>query len=321
MKIEHWVLIALMVTAAFFLPYKYKIELTTMTQQENVVSRNNVLASCNSAMEAVDQNANEVFGTEAIRTTAIDEFYQTFNDCYNFHSEAAMESAKFYVPCHFLVDWDGYYVSYTQWYKDRDNATVYKDIVTSKNTWNKAYGKYMVQFRLDHFLTITTTGSNERYTGCFDELYEKLGQPAELSFMADQNAFDIEKTETIISLINDQVSYYINTQNAYFNKASVQYTVVLPQSDDDHTQELMDQPNVIAFMQGKQKDNQGAYVNVYSFIAADMTTEKKYYIEADPSDGKLYYHEKDCPDVTDKKFLGTMLECARRKANPADCVK
>ena len=52
----------------------------------------------------------------------------------------AMESAKFYVPCLFLVDWDGYYVSYTQWYKNRDNATMYKEILTSKNTWNKNYG-------------------------------------------------------------------------------------------------------------------------------------------------------------------------------------
>ena len=76
MKIENWILIALIVAAAFFLPFRYKVELTEITQQENVVSRTNVLSSCNSAMAAVDQKASEVFGTEEIRTTAIEEFFE-----------------------------------------------------------------------------------------------------------------------------------------------------------------------------------------------------------------------------------------------------
>lgn len=321
MKIENWILIALIIAAAFFLPFRYKVELTEITQQENVISRTNVLSSCNSAMAAVDQKASEVFGTEEIRTTALEEFFKTFDDCYNFHSEAAMESAKFYVPCLFLVDWDGYYVSYTQWYKNRDNATMYKEILTSKNTWNKNYGNYMVRYRLDHYVTVTSKTDSTKLKGRFDEIYEKMGQPSDLSFMADQDTFEIERTETIISQINDQVSYYINAQNDFFNKKSMQYTIVLPESDNDHTQELMDKPNVIAFMQGKQKDAQGVYANIYSFIASDVADEKKYYVEQDETDGKLYYHEQDCPDVTDKRFLGTMFECAERKANPADCVK
>ena len=64
MKIENWILIALIIAAAFFLPFRYKVELTEITQQENVISRTNVLSSCNSAMAAVDQKASEVFGTE-----------------------------------------------------------------------------------------------------------------------------------------------------------------------------------------------------------------------------------------------------------------
>jgi len=171
-KIENWILIAFIIAAAFFLPYRYKVELTEITQQENVISRTNVLSSCNSAMAAVDQKASEVFGTEEIRTTALEEFFKTFDDCYNFHSEAAMESAKFYVPCLFLVDWDGYYVSYTQWYKNRDNATMYKEILTSKNTWNKNYGNYMVRYRLDHYVTVTSKTDSTKLKGRFDEIYE-----------------------------------------------------------------------------------------------------------------------------------------------------
>lgn len=320
MKAEHWIIIFSIIVLARFIPFYYETSLTTKSMQENITVTDNVSLACKDALNETYKVDGLIFDTKAKREQAMSIFFEGIGESFNYTEETMRDAKKYLIPCVMLVDWDGFYVSYTQWYKDYDNATMYRDIITDKNTWNYTYGSYNVRFMLNNSVEVTKEGETGKKAGNYIAVYQELNTPAELSFMADEESFLAEKSEVVISVINEQLSYFINTHNEFYNSYSTQYSIVLPQSADGGAQPLMETPNVIAFMQGSQKLTERDYANIYCFTASDIAEDRTYYVTIDDM-GSLYYHEKGCADAEGYFFEGTMESCAKKGANPDSCVR
>ena len=322
MKIEHWFVLALAMVLCFFIPVKYQVSMQNKTQDENVVMERNVIQACKNVMEKKTETQGKLlFDTAQKRDNAAKIFYATLAKSYNHNVEETAEEIYARIPCMVLVDWDGYYISYQDWKTAADGSETYAKIISEKSTWTKTYGIYTVSYKLNNDVAVSVKSGTSIDNGDREEVFQKLGQPSRLSFLSDADTFNEERNSVLISTINRDMEYFINTHNEYFNKKGALYALSLPQTDSGHIQAMLEKPNVIAFMQGKQATSvEGTYVNVYAFVSADMEDGKTYRITKE-EDGSYCYHESDCPDAEDYNYAGGMLQCAYYMASPDKCVR
>ena len=189
--------------------------------------------------------------------------------------------------------------------------------MTNLNTWTETYGDYVVNFRLDEDVTVYHEQST--CSGYYGNIYESLGSPEALSFMSDLELFKEERNITIASIMNEQVNYYANTKNTWFNTYNANYLITINSAYDNDEVGVMDMPCVIALSQGTQTLTYRNYTDIFAFTASDLSEDKLYYIKED-ADGSIYYHSSDCPDAAGSTDTGTLSDCAKEGAYPHDCV-
>jgi len=323
LKTESWIILFFSCIAVFLITFSFYIEQTNVTEDESIVAERNVLAACQSALESSDIAGETLFGQKEVREQSIESFYKTYANNFNLVTQASKEDAKLHIPAIFLVDWDGYYISYLTTYK-KDGLTYSESNITPLNTWSEVYGSYIVNYRLDN--TITVYKNDEKLVGRFDRVAEKIKEkygavPTELAFLLSEEEFKNEKNIVVISMLNEQIQYYVNLHNEHYNKYGTSYKIVLPTGEGGIEAGLMDLPCVIAFNQGKQMGSQSGkgYANVYTFVAADYNDAQIYYLNQEP-DGSYTYHVKGCTELIDARIGGTQEECAKEGAYPGSCV-
>ena len=156
------------------------------------------------------------------------------------------------------------------------------------------------------------------------KVWEEMGNPSALNFMASYDNFVAEKNYQISQLTEAEVNYYIKTHNIYENQVlNADYTFKMPATDDDSHNRLMDEPSVIAFTQVYQKSIPSGFVNAYALSGSIVDQVRDYYIVEDSS-GVLYYHEKDCPHAGGVSSVEkvTMYDAAKHGAIPCpECVR
>ena len=246
-----------------------------------------------------------------------------------------MDMVKYYTPCIFMVDEDGYYVEYTETYK-KDGYSTYSDIITPINKWSARYGNYYVEFRLDN--SVRVIFNNNIYEGVYSDVYKKLGSPSALhtgdsspnpelpNFAASEDEFASVRYEYIINDIQEKLEYYVNAHSEFFNHlGNVQYTFTLPKITGDDWGRLLDEPTIIGFLQGVQVPHSDSFINVYSFSGNELTEAQKYYIVHDNAWDLNYYH--NAKHLTDmgfdiKDLTGYSMEgAAKQGAHPCpECI-
>lgn len=236
------------------------------------------------------------------------------------------DQSYYYVPCVVLVDLDGYYVNYTTTYQSADGVNLYTRITTGLNTWSRMYGSYTVRYTLNDGVEVTRpiNGSlnGEVFSGKYCDVYEEMGRPAMLDFLADEEQFHNEQRSVIADITSEQINYFIDTHNDLYNRKDCSYTFTMPATAEDIKTRLMDEPSVIAFAQGIQYSTTRGHINVYAFTGSIEDLQKTYYEKT--VDGDLYYHTKDCVHIAGDTGLKakTMEACAKNGAYPCpDCVK
>lgn len=324
-KTDNYIIIFVIVFASFFLPLAFYVEQISTANDESLKVEQALINACESALYTANIYDEEVFSDPIKRENAYRAFYDNYSDSFNYFSTASKEGAKYHVPVIFMVDWDGYYIVTTQAYHP-GQGTFYADDISLKNTWSKQYGNFLVQFRLnndvDVYNTYASSGATTHYTGNYRDVYNQIrndvGPVSELAFLTNYGDFSNERTTCIVQEMNKQVQYFVNTKNVFFNRMDTTYQIVMPTNKGDKNADVLDQPCVISFLQGSQNRTMHGYTNIFAYAAADYITQKHYYLQE--LDGTLYYHTSDCSDLTNRKNMSSMHDCAARGAVPHSCV-
>ena len=195
--------------------------------------------------------------------------------------------------------------------KAQTEIVTVKKKMTELNTWTETYGSYVINYRLDDNVTIYF--NQVEYNGYYYDLYESLGKPTQLQFMETEESFKEERNITIATIMNEQVNYYANTKNTWFNTYEANYLITLNSAYNSTNQSVMDMPCVIALSQGEQTLTYRNYTDIFAFTASDLN-EKRLIIFKKDANGDVYYHKKGCSDITDYSSKGNLTELRKRRS-------
>lgn len=337
MRLNFGILIVVAVFMTIATPAFFNSMLSSRSAQLNTDYANYLITATEGSVASAYESAdgNYLFTTVSKREKAVNVFYETLRECFNYEATSYADQIYYYVPCIFLIDTDGYYIEYTTEYADDTGYGAYSEIITPINKWAKAFSagsnglsgsSYNVEFHLDDSVVVEYKDRQDRIislSGNYHEVYEKLGKPAELSFMGAYNSFYSEKTSFIINTLQAQMEYYINVHDESLNQFNnYQYQFTLPEIAGEDWARLIDMPTVVSFLQGVQTPYNDSYLNIYAFAGSEIELQYSYYVTTE-ADGK-YYHRDFCPHVTEAalKKPYSMKTAAENGAYPCPvCVK
>ena len=334
MKFSHVIGIFLSLFVLLTLPVFFFTDMNTKAQTTTTEYSQYLQSAANAAVSAATEHMNNgnLFNTEDARKAAVDAYYNILIKCFNYDYSTNMDLVKYYTPCIFLIDNDGYYIEYTETYSSGGYDT-YTDVITPINKWSAVYGDYYVEFHLDNSVKIIYNG--ESYEGFYKDVYNKLKKPSALlsgtapelpSFSAPEKEFAQTKYEYILNIIQDRLEYYVNTHQEFFNqKGNVQYAFTLPRITGDDWGRLLDSPTAMGLLQGIQVPYSDEFINIYAFSGNELTETQKYYILYDETYGQYYYHTgKHLHDMginTDHLTGYSMEGAAKQGAHPCpECI-
>ncbi len=339
MRISHWTMLIIIVLITIAAPFTYKTVISAKSAQLNTDYANYLItATQGSVVSAFSSyyDGRNIFAQDTARKEAVDTFYETLRQCFNYTGTSYADQVYYYVPCVFLIDTDGFYIEYTVEHGDEDGNAAYSEIITPINKWAKTYSSgsngmagtaYHVEYHLDNTILVEyqdRSGNVTSISGAYDEVYQKLRKPSELNVLSSFSKFDAERTSAVISILQDQMEYYINVHDESLNQFNnVQYEFTLPQIKGEDWARLIDQPTVVSFLQGIQMPYGNEYLNIYSFAGSEMEHQQNYYVAVDQN-GNKYYHRKGCHRLPikalDKPY--SMYNAAKEGAFPCpECVR
>ena len=337
MKFSHvlaaLIILAVAIMTPMFLDTDFNTTATNSTRQYSEFLQSATEAGVAAAYTHMDNGL--LFGSQLSRQEAVDAYYRVLVKCFNYEYGTSAELVKYYTPCIFLIDNDGFYIEYTETYENSGYAT-YTDVITPINKWSAKYGDYYVEFHLDN--SVKVIYNKTVYEGLYSDVFNKLGSPSALhtgdaspnpdlpNFAANEATFEQVRYEYIINAIQNKLEYYVNTHQEFFNqKGNVQYAFTLPKIAGDDWGRLLDEPTVLGFLQGVQVPHSNTFINVYAFTGNELTEVQKYYILYDVDFELDYYHSakhaRDLGiDVSDQQSY-SMEGAAKLGAHPCpECI-
>lgn len=339
MRFNHLIILFALILIGFSLPVFLKTNISVRAAQLNNDYSSYLVTATEGAMDAVASvdTGRYFFSSQAKRKKAIETFYETLIQCFNYDHSTYKDLVRYYVPCVFMIDTDGFYIEYTSEYRNQAGIAEYNEIITPINKWSKNYSigsngitghSYTVEYHLDDTVVITYTdnhGEVETVEGDYQDVYTKMGLPTELQHIfGSRETFIYEKKEVIMSTLSAQMEFYINAHSESANQLNqVQYQFTLPTITGEDWARLIDAPTLISFLQGVQTPYGNSFLNIYALAGAEIEKNVFYYISQSGT-GVKYYHRSWCSGLTDvdKKQAYSMEQAAKHGAYPCpECVK
>ena len=279
-------------------------------------------SACRTAAEKMeyDESLYAVMGTEEIRENVINAFFNTFLISFEeatseedgVESNPSNNRVLLYknIPVILLIDINGYYV----WYNTFEDGMLTAK-VSSLTTYSETVQGdqiYYVRFFLGNRVQVSIKGDPTVYDSTPAEVYEQLGSPSALSFMADYDSYADYRNAYIANLVEEQIGYYINNENlerSWANQNRGDYVFEMPEISMNDWMEMVEYPSVISFYQGKQLNNGSAMINTYAFSGSEFAPVAEYYVTDDG-----YYHLSTCEELSEEDKEGRVYTSRRELA-------
>lgn len=320
MKMADYIIMFLLILVCLFTPVFYRSMLASQVSIESNKYSEYITTACYDAMQSADMTSGYCFASQPQRDKVTETFYKSLSECFNYKSTSQQQLLQYYVPCIALIDYDGFYICYTQDTIAPDGSIDYIQYTTPINYWTENYGAFRLVYRLDNRLEVTDKTTNTTYSGTNQEVYQQILAhkgyvPTELQFLSNDQEYTDTKSNAIVTATVLQIEYYINMHNDFYNHYDARYKFELPRVSDEDWARLLQNPTIISFLQGMQTEYGNSYLNIYAMSGAEMTKAIMYDI-AQGSDGTLYYHEAGCPYNTNTLRTASMQKCASLGAEP-----
>lgn len=308
---------------AFLTILTYRVGVVNSYQTLSTRYKEDVRSAAESALEEARSNAYSqgddkianLFATSDDRNDAVDTFFDVYSRAVGKDSndDADLSEITSSFPMICLVDFDGFYMGYSNLTTD-EYSGLYTDFVISEiNTWSKKSGNYLIQYYLgsNDKVSVTNIDTLESYTGECTAVYAKFGSPTALNELSTTSLYETARKEIVYDTVTKEMSIVINQYNFKANGVNnvnnngYYYDFSLPSEEDTTWANLLDMPAVIAFYQG---DNVTDYItmenyDVYAMSGYEIEEDLCYYITAD-NDGYLEYHEPGSSAIVESQIIG-----------------
>ncbi len=301
MKFSHVIGIFLAIFLLITIPMFYDTDVNSKAQSSTIEYARYLQSATKAGVSAATEHSQggKLFNGNDAREAAVNAYYEVLIKCFNYDYSTSAELVKYYTPCIFLIDYDGYYIEYTETYSS-DGHNTYTDVTTPINKWSAKYGDFYVEFHLDN--TVKVIHDGETTEGLYSDVFSTLGHPSSLysgsnpelpDFSSSEEEFSQTKQEYIINILQDRLEYYVNTHQEFFNqKGNVQYAFTLPKITGDDWGRLLDEPTILGLLQGLQLEHSDSFLNIYAFTGNEITETQKYFVLYDHAYDLNYYHTR-----------------------------
>lgn len=316
---------------SIFMIYCYQVDITSEYENQSQIYSKALRRACESAVDisqiSYDENMVFLYNTEEKRSNSINRFFKTLEYNFNYENNSSYAAElKLKVPVLCLIDSDGYYIAYNAPYKNEEGDTALKYTITPIYSWGYVENnkQYAVRFFLSDYVEVTNIVTGEMKKGTYEGVYKAYGETDILDFFKTKEDFEELRNYVIVTQINNSVEYFINNynfsvnsiqKNKSVNSHEVTYSFDLPHISGMEWSNLIEEPSVIAFLQGAQVPNTNRYLNIYSMAGGELTKRKGYVISKEQD--TLYYHRINCSYIEQRLDFGlNKTICAKKGAFP-----
>ena len=256
------------------------------------------------------------------KNEAVKKFYSSLYANMGIMSDPGLQRQMgYYIPVIAVIDVDGYYILYSDT-MTIDGAKMLVKKWTGKIPYSYEEGNLVYQFTINDYVKIFDRSSKNVVQGN----YKELADTYKGSIMDDSKnevTFDDIRRNTIVTVIEESMHYYINAHNNIAKSFGFTYNFVLPAIDSDDWDRTIDDVGFLVLFQGYPYGTRLTDIyNRYSFGGSRIKKSNAYYIQKYSSDGRLYYHREDCSRLTVKELpYYDKKECALKGAYACDvCI-
>ena len=286
-----YTIVFLTVLMCMFGIYNFTTDIGVTSNIKNTQYANYLTTATHDAAKEMSSEATNsiTLPTQSDRARVVNTFYRSLMMDFNYTTQEDEQKLHAYVPVIAMIDTNGYYICYNENYKESTGVTM-RSVITTINTWTKTVQDgsvtYLIRYYLGHNVDVTVipaSGEQKTYSGSYGEVYQKLGSPSVLKDLgfdsteaanrgtADTDAkFEKYQRAVIIPDIQQKIEYYINNHNKVATSYATNYTFEMPQTSNDDWVRLIQNPTVIAFLQGVRVSNTQDYLNIYSLGGGEV---------------------------------------------------
>jgi hypothetical protein len=258
MKIISWSLVLVVIMFPLFFKNNVRVLEQERTQEKIVLYDGAVRTAVQDAAFALQLNENQnmesgyasVKRVRANKELAVDAFYETlFNNIGVRDDETAQGVLKTYIPLIAVVDYDGLWVYTNETFRNGRGENVNKQVWNSKKPFAYADGQgNSLSFTLDDYVYAYDAETKTWFEGTRADVAVLTGH--RITLLDDQELFEHVRRTTIISVLQDNLAYYINSYNEYARKLGITYTFTLPRVEQEEWNNTINDIGVISFIQG-----------------------------------------------------------------------
>ena len=310
---------------ALWLTERYDQALTTSVEDSILALRQN--ANPNN-----ESSYNSMKYTNVNKEKAIDTFFNTLAINFNTKGDSINEDIlKHYVPVVAVMEYDGLSLNVYNEYKDKKGQTNWKREWLPKIpfAYEDEQGNVFSFTVDDSYLKVYSASTGMWYDGTLEQIFSDMtlyddatrtwttdktliqsipflkeftdenGEPLPSKWLDKKfvrsTTMDKVRRETIVSTVQDQLSYYINQHNTYARSLGIDYRFTLPLIPEEDWINTVDDISTFAFIQGIPITKEHTYNN-YAFVGARVQKNVQY--AAGVKDGmKVYFREDTKADI------------------------
>lgn len=337
MKIINYAIIFVMIVCPFLVLNDFKIKEQKFTMNNELLFNAAIEAAVQDAGVALTINSSQPYEAgydsskkyRANKEEALAAFLKTLYLNFNVDDDPiGQQNLLRYIPALAVVDYDGYWIYTPQEYRTTTGELLYKHVWLPKKpyAYSDNYGNTL-SFTLDDQVTVYDRYCNKWTTGKRDALRSDRDtlrcDEVEVPLIDHQpNAtegdhFDQVRRSTIVKLIQDDLTYYINSYNVGTQRLGITYTFTLPQMSDDDWTHSVDDIGFLAFIQGIPLGD--GYYNNYALGGSRIVKTPPIY--GTTLSGRKYYYKASCGfNYTTQETFTSEREAADNGYHPLSCA-
>lgn len=202
-------------------------------------------------------------GLEINKERVIEDFFSTLYTALNIaHDPEVKEEVSFFIPIISITAMDGFYVYYTDEYKENNQFSYFKKQWSEKYPYYHEDEDFIYRFTLSNILTLydknrllDPSGEKDIFTLDFHDLifmdkYQIFRNERPYSFLLDEETFQQVRKDVIISSIEKKLKTYCHSHNKIGKQLGISYEFHIPVIDNSEWIRTIDSPGMICLFQG-----------------------------------------------------------------------
>ncbi len=258
---------------------------------------------------------------ELEKDKAITSFFNSLYSSLGLNMDkVAQEKIRNYVPVILLTSEDGYYVYYSDQYKDKTGAIYTSKSWTEKLPYSYEDDDFIYSFTLSDDVIIydkkNILGMDDKVISVDyhqfqeEEEYEAFRKARPQNIMLDDELYYLTKRDSIIKRLEESLSYYTSRHNEIAQHNGIAYEFILPTIDKSELIRSIESQSIIVIFQGYPYSGVD---QVYNRVACAGSSIIKNVFFIEEKENYSIYHYKDCPIYTphkEDKRLYSLKSCS-----------